>query len=246
MAELIVKTNIFDVDFEKGTLKPREAVQLVQYDNKTNLFVFNIKNEIAIGNTLMLKIKHYEGNEFEYPLVIKDNKAQILITNNVTYIPGEIKMTVSLLGTDNRILTTVETIENIPIIEAIQGEMPPEEEVNALIQLISDNNELKKELQELIEDHIRRLNLREYDGIPVEIRKNEEYIQWKYLDEDATKWRNIVLLQDITGPKGDIGQSAYESATIGGFEGTEEEFYKSLASIGDINSVLDNINGEVV
>ena len=36
MAELIMKTNIFDVDFEKGTLRPREAVQLVQYDNKTN------------------------------------------------------------------------------------------------------------------------------------------------------------------------------------------------------------------
>lgn len=246
MAELIMKTNIFDVDFEKGTLKPREAVQLVQYDNKTNLFVFNIKNEIAIGNTLMLKIKHYEGNEFEYPLVIKDNKAQILIANNVTYIPGEIKLTVSLLGTDNRILTSAEIVENIPIIEAIQGEMPPEEEVNALTQLISDNNELKKELQELIEDHIRRLDLGEYDGIPIEIRKNELYIQWKYTDEDETKWRNIVLLQDITGPKGDIGQSAYESATIGGFDGTKEEFYKSLASIGNINAILDNINGEVV
>ena len=44
MAELIIKTNIFDVDFEKGTLRPREAVQLVQYDNKKNIFVFNIVN----------------------------------------------------------------------------------------------------------------------------------------------------------------------------------------------------------
>ena len=47
MAELIMKTNIFDVDFEKGTLRPREAVQLVQYDNKTKT-----TNMPAIGDII--------------------------------------------------------------------------------------------------------------------------------------------------------------------------------------------------
>lgn len=42
------------------------------------------------------------------------------------------------------------------------------------------------------------------------------------------------------------GKSAYESAKSGGFDGTEEEFNASIASIGYINEVLDQINGEVV
>lgn len=57
------------------------------------------------------------------------------------------------------------------------------------------------------------------------------------------------------GPQGDPGQrglpgadgeSAYTAARKGGFSGTQQEFYTSLASIGDINDVLDEINGEVV
>ena len=54
------------------------------------------------------------------------------------------------------------------------------------------------------------------------------------------------------GPAGPIGmtgadgESAYTSARKGGYVGTQEEFYKSLSSIGDINTVLDLINGEVV
>lgn len=41
------------------------------------------------------------------------------------------------------------------------------------------------------------------------------------------------------------GQSAYQNATQGGFIGTEQEFNTSLASIGNINNVLDQINGEI-
>lgn len=48
------------------------------------------------------------------------------------------------------------------------------------------------------------------------------------------------------GLDGADGKSAYESAQAGGFTGTESEFYTILASIGNINTVLDTINGEVV
>ena len=49
-----------------------------------------------------------------------------------------------------------------------------------------------------------------------------------------------------TGSTGADGESAYTAARKGGFTGTKDEFYESLASIGNINAVLDEINGEVV
>lgn len=41
------------------------------------------------------------------------------------------------------------------------------------------------------------------------------------------------------------GKSAYESAKSGGYVGTESEFDASIASIGNLNYILDYINGEV-
>ena len=58
-----------------------------------------------------------------------------------------------------------------------------------------------------------------------------------------------------TGPKGDTGaqgpagadgKSAYQAAVEAGYSGTEAELCAALASLGDINGVLDAINGEVV
>lgn len=48
------------------------------------------------------------------------------------------------------------------------------------------------------------------------------------------------------GPTGATGESAYESARKGGFSGSLQDFYTELASIGNINEALDEINGEVV
>lgn len=42
------------------------------------------------------------------------------------------------------------------------------------------------------------------------------------------------------------GKTAYQGALDGGFVGTEQEFNTSMASIGNVNAVLDSINGEVV
>lgn len=52
--------------------------------------------------------------------------------------------------------------------------------------------------------------------------------------------------QGPAGPTGNPGKSAYQSAKEGGFSGSEQEFNTSLASIGNINSALDTLNGEVV
>lgn len=53
-------------------------------------------------------------------------------------------------------------------------------------------------------------------------------------------------LETLNGKDGIDGKTAYESAQSAGFEGTEEEFNSQLSSIGNINAVLDLINGEVV
>ena len=75
------------------------------------------------------------------------------------------------------------------------------------------------------------------------------------LDGTSTRLRSVFNfgiprgsqgLKGDKGDKGDTGETAYASAQKGGYVGTIEEFYTSLASIGNINAVLDGINGEVV
>ena len=49
-----------------------------------------------------------------------------------------------------------------------------------------------------------------------------------------------------TGEKGESGKSAYQYAQEGGYEGTEDKFYKDLAFINNLDEMIDDINGEVV
>lgn len=51
------------------------------------------------------------------------------------------------------------------------------------------------------------------------------------------------------GPQGDPGvdgKSPYQIAVSEGYAGTEADFNSALASLGSLNDILDNINGEVV
>lgn len=48
----------------------------------------------------------------------------------------------------------------------------------------------------------------------------------------------------VKGKDGVAGESAYDAALKGGFTGTETEFYQGISSIGNLNSILDIINGE--
>ena len=50
-------------------------------------------------------------------------------------------------------------------------------------------------------------------------------------------------IQGEKGVKGDTGTSAYESATLGGYIGTESEFNNDLASIKDLAITLDSLLG---
>lgn len=52
--------------------------------------------------------------------------------------------------------------------------------------------------------------------------------------------------QGPAGAAGANGKSAYEYAQDAGYTGTEEELSTALASLGDLNSILDTINGEVI
>lgn len=49
-----------------------------------------------------------------------------------------------------------------------------------------------------------------------------------------------------TGPTGAAGKSAYQYAVESGYTGTEADLSDALASLGDLNSILDNINGEII
>lgn len=49
-----------------------------------------------------------------------------------------------------------------------------------------------------------------------------------------------------TGPAGANGKSAYQYAVDAGYTGTETDLSAALASLGDLNSILDTINGEVI
>lgn len=48
------------------------------------------------------------------------------------------------------------------------------------------------------------------------------------------------------GPAGAPGASAYAAAQAGGFSGSEAEFNAQLASLGNLNTALDRLNGEVI
>ena len=48
------------------------------------------------------------------------------------------------------------------------------------------------------------------------------------------------------GPAGANGKSAYQYAVDAGYTGTETDLSAALASLGDLNSILDTINGEVI
>lgn len=52
--------------------------------------------------------------------------------------------------------------------------------------------------------------------------------------------------QGPAGAAGADGKSAYEYAQDAGYTGTEADLSAALASLGDLNSVLDTINGEVI
>lgn len=58
--------------------------------------------------------------------------------------------------------------------------------------------------------------------------------------------QGIQGLQGIQGNSGADGKSAYQVAVEYGYAGTETYFNTMLGSLGDLNAILDNINGAVI
>lgn len=52
--------------------------------------------------------------------------------------------------------------------------------------------------------------------------------------------------QGVPGEKGADGKSAYTAAAENGYTGTEQEFNTTLGNLGNLNTTLDAINGEVI
>ena len=50
-------------------------------------------------------------------------------------------------------------------------------------------------------------DLKGNDGREIELRKTENYIQWKYIDEEENSWRNLIEVNSIIGTDGVDGKS---------------------------------------
>lgn len=74
------------------------------------------------------------------------------------------------------------------------------------------------------------------ESVTVDVKENTDT---SYVLEFADKSGTI----ETPNLKGGAGKTAYQSAKDGGFTGSEQEFNASMASIGNINNVLDGIIG---
>ncbi len=142
----------FRVNFSKGTFKSDQKLILIEKDNKSIKFEFNFEEDID-GPKVLLKIKHYyTGTVKEIILNVTDNKASCLLTNDIL-IAGNMKMSISLVGSDDEILTSTEYVENIIVKEELgEGEEPFPEDVSVLEELISDVTKIRDSLLKDLED----------------------------------------------------------------------------------------------
>lgn len=131
----------FDVDFSAGTFKSDSDIIMIENDNKSIKFLFHFEEDIGSTNAL-LKIKHYSGDVKEKVLSITNNGAELIVTNDILKA-GNLRMSISLIGTENEILTSAEYIENIVVKEELgQGEDISEEDKSNIATAVSRVNEL--------------------------------------------------------------------------------------------------------
>lgn len=157
MSEMITRIHQLDVDFQNDIFKARQPIRMVQEDNRSNILVFNFKDDLKDWESAILKIKHYSGTLLEYPLDIKNRKAEFLVTGDVTLTPGTIKMAIELIGTDGETLTITDCQDNIIIKEKVDGVSPEGFEQSILENLVSKNTKLKEKIVEL-EENLNLIN----------------------------------------------------------------------------------------
>lgn len=151
----IIREFFFNVNFQEDKFERAdgntEVITIVENDNKSTKFKFDFEEEIQDGTNILVKIKHNTGFVKDYVLCIENKKAELTLTNSII-VAGTLKMTISLIGEDNEILTPTQFQNKILVREAITGKMPiPEDDSRLLEGLISQVNVLKAETKKTIE-----------------------------------------------------------------------------------------------
>lgn len=151
----IIREFFFNVNFQEDKFERAdgntEVITIVENDNKSTKFKFDFEEEIQDGTNILVKIKHNTGFVKDYVLCIENKKAELTLTNSII-VAGTLKMTISLIGEDNEILTPTQFQNKILVREAITGKMPiPEDDSRLLEGLISQVNVLKAGTKKTIE-----------------------------------------------------------------------------------------------
>lgn len=216
--EFLFNVNFQDDKFERADRKT-EVITIVENDNKSTKFKFNFEEEIQDGTNILVKIKHNTGFVKDYVLCIENKKTELTLTNSIA-IAGTLKMTISLVGEDNEILTPTQFQNKILVKEAITGETPiPEDDSKLLEGLISQVNVLKKEtketteqakeatakVNEVIEDAKKaKSEIDESNNIIIEMQKKSKEIVVEYnnlVEQVKTVLSNITNRGHIYGIK---------------------------------------------
>lgn len=153
----IIREYSFDVNFETGKFKrtdgSEERIKLVQNDNESTKFKFNFEEEIADNTNVLVRLRQSTGYVKEYTMLIQNQKAEIILTNDILSESGSLTMSITLIGTDDEILTDTEYHSKIQVIASLEGDTEiPEQEKNVLVDLISQVNSLNQTASQLVED----------------------------------------------------------------------------------------------
>lgn len=186
----ILKSYNIKVNFSKGIFDSDEKIILIENDNRSVKFIFNFEENIN-GQTVLLKIKHYLGKVTEKIICVEDNKSEFIFTNDIL-TAGNLKMSISLIGTDNEILTSTEYLDNIVICESLgNGEEPSEEDVTLLSAAISEVNKVKLDIVTAKENG-------DFNGLTA----YEEAVSFGFT---GTKEEWLISLKGEKGDKGEPG-----------------------------------------
>lgn len=144
----IIKTYNLNVNFNKGKFTSEDKIIFVEKDNKSSKLVINFEENIN-EQYVCLKLKHYSGIVKEIAFLVRNNTAEVVITNDIL-IAGKMKMSIGLIGSENEILTNIEYLDNIEIKESLgDGEDFSEKELDTLQEILSDITKLKNDMGDI-------------------------------------------------------------------------------------------------
>lgn len=153
----IIREYSFDVNFETGKFKrtdgSTERIKLVQNDNESTKFKFNFEEEIADNTNVLVRLRQSTGYVKEYTMLIQSQKAELILTNDILSESGSLTMSITLIGTDDEILTDTEYHSKMYVLASLEGNTEiPEQEKSVLVDLISQVNSLNQTASQLVED----------------------------------------------------------------------------------------------